>query len=138
MKDIATLKKHIAESNKISEAVNYFFDLTDQAGFLSDGGSRKVDDTQNCGALALAIDISLKVAGDLLDKQTKVIDQIFTEIPKEGFYHGYCILSSCPVPILIMYCADLQVGISAIVDLKGNTNYCRFCLTNPKDFESQH
>lgn len=138
MKEIAQLKKHVSESNNLSEAVDYFFDLMGTDNFLYGVGNRRVEDIENRQELCVAIEAAIHIAGDLLDKKINIINQVFTEIPQEKFFHGYCILSNHPIPLLVLYCADLQVGIFALMESSGTTNFCRFCLAKSEDLKNKH
>lgn len=138
MKEIAKLKKYILESKTLSESVHYFFDLIDQNILLKASGSRKVTDIKNHPDLHLAINAAIEVTSESLNRKINVLNPVFTEIPSEKFFHGYCTISDHPVPMLILYCADLQVGISAFANLNSCTNFFRFSLSTVNDLKNKH
>ncbi len=138
MKEIAKLKQYIAESKTLSEPINYFFDLIDKNIILQTVGSCKISNIANHPILCTAITIAIEMANKTLKKKIHIHNQVFTEIPQEKFFHGYCILEDHPIPLLILYCADLQVGISALADLHKPTNFFRFSLATINELNNQH
>jgi len=138
MKEIAILKKYISESKNLDEPVNYFFALMDQDKLLNIPGNRRVNDMESHRDLCVAIDAAIDIACKTLKKQISVSIPVFTEIPQEKFFHGYCIVSGHPIPLLILYCADLQVGISAVADSTSRADFFRFYLTTAGDLTNKH
>ena len=138
MKEIALLKKFILEAKDLSEPVNYFFDLMDQDNILYDAGQHPVSNLNSKPELCAAIEITTKVISDFLNKPINIINHMFMEIVQEKFYHGSCMVSGFTVPMLILYCADYHLGIGALTDSTGYTNYFRFSLANAEDLRNKH
>ena len=138
MKEMMILKKYITASKDLSEPVHYFFDLMDQDKLLEAVGSRMVKDINHDKDLSIAMHAAIDVIGKFLNEKINVSSQIFTEIPQEKFFHGYCTISGHPEPFLVLYCADLQVGIAALADSNGRTNFFRFFLAKNEDLKNKH
>jgi hypothetical protein len=115
-----------------------FFDLIERDNFLETSGGRMVDNITNRQELCVAIEAAIHIAGNLLNKKVNIISQVFTGVPLEKFFHGYCVLEGHPVPLLILYCADLQVGILAFMGSNDGTNFSRFSLAKVEDFKNKH
>lgn len=138
MKEIAKLKKYILESKNLNEPTSYFFNLIDQNILLQAASARRIDDIKSHENLCAAINTAIDIASKSLNKQINIRHHVFTEIPEEQFFHGYCTIAGHPVPLLLLYCADLQVGIAALADLNSRTNFFRFFLTTVKDLKNKH
>ncbi len=138
MKEIAKLKKYILESKALNEPVNYFFDLIDQKILLHAVGSRKINDIENHPVLCAAINVAIDIINKSFNKKIDVSNKVFTEVPEEKFFHGYCIIEDHPIPLLILYCADLELGIAALADLNSPTHFFRFSVTSVRKSENKH
>ncbi len=129
MKDIATLKKYILEAEDISATVKYFFDLIEEReGKLCNHTEVRLDNANSDPEFSLALKAAMHAVGNRLKKTMKIMNERYMKIERERFYHGYCILSGIPVPVLILYCSEYQVGITVVSKLDGNTNFIRFSL----------
>lgn len=138
MKEIAKLKKCITESKTLSEPIHYFFDLMDQNILLTAKGTRRVTDFENHPGLYVALNAVIEATSKSLNRKIDVSNYVFTEIPEENFFHGYCTLSDHVVPMLILYCADLEVGISAFAHLNSCATFFRFSLSKVDDLKNKH
>ncbi|HXH54884.1 MAG TPA: hypothetical protein VNK03_03970 [Gammaproteobacteria bacterium] len=138
MNEIAILKKYISEAKILSEPVSYFFDLIDQNIILNAAGTRKVNNLEKHPDLCMAINAAIDLASKFLNEKINISNPIFTEVSEEKFFHGCCTISNHPIPFLVLYCADLQVGISALSDSNNHTNFFRFFLTTAKDLKNKH
>lgn len=138
MKEIEILKKYISESKDLSEPVNYFFDMMDQDKILYGMAHRKVEKMDSHPDLRAAIVATINIASNFLNKPINISGHQFYEIVQEKFYHGSCMVSGHTIPLLVLYCADIQVGISALTSSSGNTNFFRFALAKSEDFRNKH
>lgn len=129
MKNMAELKKQMLESKDISEAITYFFDLVEENRKIDSLNQRKIDNLIDYPDLCLAIDAAMTCARHILNSQAQIIEKIFIEMVQEKFYHGYCILSGTAIPMLILYCAEYQLGIASLANVFGKTHHFRFSLT---------
>lgn len=138
MKEIMTLKKYIAESKELEEPVNYFFDLMEQDKILHAPNHQLIGRIENHTELRLAIDIAINTVNKVLNKNVHFTNPVFHEFAQEKFYHGYCMISESPMPLLLLYSSDIQIGIAVLSGLDGNTSYFRFSLTMVDDIKTKH
>jgi hypothetical protein len=129
MKDIFTLKKYILESEDISQAVSYFFDLIEQDQKDHSLKQHRVENVSDDPELSIAIHAAIVSVSKALKKQCEVVDQMFIKVDQAKFYHGYCILSDPSTSLLVLYCSDYQLGIAVLGGPHGKVDYLRFSLT---------
>lgn len=129
MNEIAKLKQDIVKAKDLGVVVNAFFDLVDQNIILDSGEDHKVNNIKDHQDLCLAINIALDTAGNFLNKPVQMTEYQFIQLPQENFFHGSCIVPGFLTPLLLLYCADTQVGITAVTDLQNETHFSRFSLT---------
>lgn len=138
MKELSILKRYVYETQDLSIPVDYFFDLMEKNQSLRGEGHLNLQQIDNNADLCAAISATLKIAGDLLRKSLDISSIMFNFVTTEQFYHGACTFLGHPIPMLVLYFADIQTGISVVGNREGDTNYFRFTLANEKDFMKKH
>lgn len=123
------LRRYISESKDLNVPVNYFFDLMRQDNILFAKNHYLLNNLNQHPMLDAVVKIVGNMICDFLNKPVSVVPEFFNVFAGEHFYHGSCKISDYPVPLLILFCADIQIGVAALTDMVGKTDIFRFSLT---------
>jgi hypothetical protein len=129
MKCIEQLKQYVVSSNELSEALNYFFDLTDKDAFSKIKSHCAIKNSHQHTELLAVIQLVQKEMNERLGKSIKKLIPIFHEVPECHFFHGVCLSVDLVMPLTIIYFSDVKIGIFATAGIK--TDMMRFSLMTP-------
>lgn len=131
MNDIEQLKQYVLSSKELSEALNYFFDLTDKDAFSKIKSHRAITNIHQHTELLAVLQHVQKEMDERLGKPIKKLIPIFHEIPEYAFFHGACLSVDLVLPLTIIYFSDVKTGLFATAGIK--TDMIRFSLVKPSE-----
>ena len=137
MKSIVMLKKLIATSTVLTEPLNYFFDLVEEKILFNSDGYHLIENTERHVELLTVLEAVKYGASQQLHQVVELASHTFFEVPEDHFYHGVCMTHIMSVPLMVLYCSDLQIGVVSIASERRN-NILRFALTRETDLHKIH
>jgi hypothetical protein len=131
MNELEQLKRYVVQSIELSEALNYFFDLTDRDAFSNIKSHCAIKNVREHPELLAVMQLVQKEMNERLGKSIKQLIPIFHEVPEDHFFHGTCLSVDLIMPLTVIYFSDVKTGIFATAGKI--TDMMRFSLMKPSE-----
>ncbi|HVE44726.1 MAG TPA: hypothetical protein VNC84_06300 [Gammaproteobacteria bacterium] len=128
------LQRIVIESRELSEAFDYFFDLTESGTISCKDGKTITPPEFNDELATVLLAVQTRVS-HIINKPLTLISPMFFEIQKHHFFHGICFTEEHTYPIVILYFSHVETGIFAMPHQEG-TDMCRFILTKQSTYDN--